>query len=272
PDGALHHLSFAALQDARGRYLLERFAIHYVPAAALLQFTGPMRRADSRTGNLLLVADPVLPKLSRLDRALPRLPGARDEANAISRLVPRARVTRLTDAAATEPAVRAAAADRHVVHFATHAVVRDDDPLGSFLALGPAPQDASADGVLTAAEIYKWRLHADLIVLSACRSAGGRVTGDGIATFARAFIYAGTPTLVASLWDVADEPTNRLLPAFYRSWLGGQSKARALRAAQLELLADLRAGRVLLQTAAGPVVLPEHPAFWAGFALIGEPD
>jgi len=272
PDGPLHHLSFAALQDARGRYLLERYAIHYVPAAALLQFTGPMRRADSREGNVLLVADPVLPKLSRLDRALPRLPGARDETNAIARLLPRQRVMRLSDAAATEPAVRAAAADRHVVHFATHAVVRDDDPLGSFLALGPGSRDSPADGILTAAKIYTWSLHADLVVLSACRSAGGRVTGDGIAAFARAFIYAGTPTLVASLWDVADEPTNRLLPAFYRSWLAGESKARALRAAQLALLADLRAGRVLLQTAAGRVVLPEHPAFWAGFALIGEPD
>jgi CHAT domain-containing protein len=272
PDGPLHHLSFAALQDARGRYLLERYAIHYVPAAAVLQFTAPMRRADSRTGGVLLVADPVLPARSRLDRALPRLPGARDEANAIALLLPRQRVTRLSDAAASEPAVRDAAADRHVVHFATHAVIRDDDPLGSFLALGPGPRDGTADGVLTAAEIYTWKLHADLVVLSACRSAGGRITGDGIAAFARAFIYAGTPTLVASLWDVADEPTNRLLPAFYRSWLGGQSKARALRAAQLELLADLRAGRVQLQTAAGSVVLPEHPAFWAGFALIGEPD
>ena len=63
PDGPLHHLSFAALQDARGRYLLERYAIHYVPAAALLQFTGPMRRADSRKGGMLLVANPVLPTL-----------------------------------------------------------------------------------------------------------------------------------------------------------------------------------------------------------------
>ena len=272
PDGPLHHLSFAALQDARGRYLLERYAIHYVPAAAVLQFTEPMRRADSRAGGVLLVADPVLPTRSRLDSALPRLPGARDEANAIAMLLPRQRVMRLTDAAATEPSVRDAAADRHVVHFATHAVMRDDDPLASFLALGAGPRDGTADGVLTAAEIYTWKLHADLVVLSACRSAGGRITGDGIATFARAFIYAGTPTLVASLWDVADEPTNRLLPAFYRSWLGGQSKARALRTAQLELLADLRAGRVHLQTTAGPVVLPEHPGFWAGFALIGEPD
>jgi CHAT domain-containing protein len=74
---------------------------------------------------------------------------------------------------------------------------------------------------------------ADLVVLSACRSGDGRVTGDGVATFARAFIYAGAPSVVVSLWDVADEPTSRLLPDFYRAWFGGQSKARALRAAQL---------------------------------------
>ncbi len=272
PDGPLHQLSFAALQDARGRYLLEKYAVHYVPAAAVLQLTKPMRRADARSGGVLLVADPVLPTFSKLDRALPRLPGARAEADAIARLVPRQRLTRLTDAAATEAAVREGAANRHIVHFATHAVVRDDDPMRSFLALGPVARDSSADGILSAAEIYTWNLHADLVVLSACRSGGGRFTGDGIAEFARAFMYAGTPTLVASLWDVADEPTNRLLPAFYRSWFAGESKARALRAAQLQLLADLRAGRVQLQTAAGPVVLPEHPGFWAGFALIGEPD
>jgi len=75
-----------------------------------------------------------------------------------------------------------------------------------------------------------------------------------------------------SLWDVADEPTNRLIPDFYRAWLGGASKARALRTAQLRLLADLRAGRVRVETVAGPVVIPEQPIFWAGFALFGEPD
>ena len=128
------------------------------------------------------------------------------------------------------------------------------------------------DGLLSAEEIYRLNLDADLVVLSACRSAGGRVTGDGIATFARAFIYAGTPSLVASLWDVADEPTNRLLPDFYRSWLAGASKARALRAAQLRLLRALRANTVRVQTPAGIVSIPEHPVFWAGFALIGEPQ
>lgn len=272
PHGPLLALSFAALQDPRGRYLLEDYTIHYAPAASVLQFTSARMHRDGRAGDLLLIADPALPARSGLDQPLPRLPGARAEAAAIARLVPRQRVTVLQDAQASETAVRAGVAGKAVLHFATHAIVRDDDPLGSFLALGPTAGGADTDGLLTAQEVYGWRLDADLIVLGACRSGGGRVTGDGVAALARAFIYAGTPSLVASLWDVADEPTNRLLPGFYRAWFGGQSKARALRTAQLQLLRDLRAGRVQLQTAAGPVTVPEHPVFWAGFELIGEPQ
>jgi CHAT domain-containing protein len=272
PHGPLLSLSFAALRDARGRYLLEDFTLHYAPSASIFQFTSAMKPATAGTGNLLLVADPVLPPRSRLDQPLPRLPGARTEVEAIARLVPRARSTVLRDALATESSVRAAAAGKAVLHFATHAIVRDDDPFGSFLALGSAGGGADADGLLTAQDIYGWNLGANLVVLSACRSGGGRVTGDGVATFARAFIYAGTPSLIASLWDVADEPANRLLPGFYRAWFAGQSKARALRAAQLQLLRDLRAGKVQIQTAAGLVTLPEHAVLWAGFALIGEPE
>src|SRR5262249_13002360 len=156
-------------------------------------------------------ADPVLPPGSRLDRPLPRLPGARTEVEAIARLVPPTRTTVLRDALATESSVRTAAAGKAVLHFATHAVVRDDDPFGSFLALGSASGGAENDGFLTAQEVYGWNLHANLVVLSACRSGGGRVTGDGVSTFARAFIYAGTPSLIASVWDVPDEPGNRLL-------------------------------------------------------------
>jgi CHAT domain-containing protein len=149
--------------------------------------------------------------------------------------------------------------------------VQDNDPFASFLALGQSGGEADSDGLLTAQEVYQWSLNADLIVLSACRSGGGRITGDGVAAFTRAFIYAGTPSVVASLWDVADEPTKRLLPGFYGAWLGGQSKARALRTAQLRLLSELRSGKVQIATPAGLITLPEHPAFWAGFVLIGEP-
>jgi CHAT domain-containing protein/tetratricopeptide (TPR) repeat protein len=270
PHGPLTALAFAALQDERGRYLLEDYTLHYAPAGGVFQFTAGRRHAGARTGSMLMAADPVPPTLSALERPLPRLPGARAEARAIARLVPRTRVTLLEGANVDERSVRNAAAGQAVLHFATHAIVRDDDPFSSFLALGPARDEA--DGLLTAAEIYELRLDADLVVLSACRSAGGRISGDGIAAFARAFIYGGAPSIVASLWDVADEPTNRLLPAFYRTWLAGSSKARALRAAQLQLLRDLRAGAVRIETPAGLVSLAEQPVFWAGFALLGEPE
>jgi CHAT domain-containing protein len=272
PHGPLSNLSFAALQDERGRYLLEDYTLHYVPAGGVLQFTASKRRPEARAGAVLVVADPLPPKLSALDRPLARLPGARSEAAAISRLVPAARATVLRDEAASETNVRDAAPRKAVLHFATHAIVRDDEPFGSYLALGRSAGGATGDGLLTAQEVYGLDLDADLVVLSACRSGGGRVTGDGIATFARAFLYAGTPSLVASLWDVADEPVNRLLPDFYRAWLGGESKAVALRTAQLGLLRELRAGRVQLSTRLGPISLSEHPVFWAGFALFGEPD
>jgi CHAT domain-containing protein len=78
--------------------------------------------------------------------------------------------------------------------------------------------------------------------------------------------------MIVSLWDVPDGPTGDLLAGFYRSGLGGRGKAAALRAAQLDTLRRLRQGKVTLQTAVGPVAIPEHPAFWAGFVLIGEPQ
>lgn len=276
PHGPLQNLSFAALQDARGRYLLEDYTLHYVSAGALFEFTSARRHAAARTGQVLIVSDPLTAPVSKLDRPLPRLAGARGEARAIARLLPARQITAVADALAGETQVRAQMLDKAVLHFATHAVVRDDDPFASYLALAPSPgqggSGAASDGFLRAEDIYDLDLQADLVVLSACRSAGGSVTGDGVATFARAFIYAGASSIVASVWDVADEPTNRLLPAFYKSWLGGASKARALRRAQLALLNDLRAGRVRVSTPVGSVPLPEHPAFWAGFALFGEPE
>lgn len=271
PHDVLSRVSFAALKSPRGRYLLEDYTLHYTPAGALLQFTAARRQPGARTGSALLVADPTMPRRSALDEALPRLPGTRVEARAIEGYLGRGHSTLLQDAAATEAQVRALSGDRAVLHFATHAVIREDKPFESELMLAASGIDSASDGRLTAAEIYELRLHADLIVLSACRSAAGGVAGDAIAAFTRAFLYAGTATLVASVWDVADEPTNRLVPAFYRAWLDGAEKAAALRSAQLHLLEDLRAGRVKVTTELGPVMLTEHPVFWAGFLLFGEP-
>jgi CHAT domain-containing protein/tetratricopeptide (TPR) repeat protein len=271
PHGPLLNVPFAALRDHHGHYLVERYAIHVVPAGAMFHYTARQRRADARSGPALLVADPSHAPAPLGEPPLPRLPGAATEVRDVAAVLTPARTVVLSGDAATEPRVLAAMASRTLLHFATHGIVSDARPLSSYLALG-RPGDGSATGRLTAAEIYELRLDADLVVLSACRSGAGQPTGDGMAVLARAFVYAGASSLVVSLWDVADEPTNRLLPAFYRSWLQGAGKAEALRAAELRLLADLRAGRVVVHTRMGDLVLPEDPAFWAGFVLLGEPD
>jgi CHAT domain-containing protein len=271
PHGPLMQLPFAALRDPRGRYLVERFTLASVPSVTMLRYTRARRPADAPPASMLLVADPSSMPVIAGERRLPSLPGALEETRAIARLVPATRTTLLVRANATEPRVLAETPRKNVIHFATHAIVRDVDPWSSFLALG-VPGDGAADGKLTAQKIYGLSLDADLVVLSACRSGGGLITGDGIASLARAFFYAGASSMIVSVWDVADEPAKRLLPAFYRSWLAGAEKDRALRSAQLALIRDLRAGRVMVSTPAGDVALVEDPALWAGFVLLGEPD
>jgi len=273
PHGPLNRLSFAALVDGRNRYLVERFTTHYSPSASLLEVTGTMRRPGPRRipSPMLLVANPAR-MTDGAGHQLPELPGAAAEVQAIVRTLGGRGATVLDGAAAGEDAVVAALAGKRTVHFATHGVVRDDEPLESFLALASAAPAAAEDsnGRLSAHEIYRSRLDADLVVLSACRSGTGDVGGEGIAGLTRAFFYAGTPSVVATLWDVVDGPPARLLPDFYRE-LNTTDKATALRRAQLRLLGDLRARRVKVATPGGPVALPERPVFWASFVLLGEP-
>jgi hypothetical protein len=126
-------------------------------------------------------------------------------------------LTVLQDGDATESRARDLVSNKAVLHFATHAIVSDDDPFASFLGTGPIDGCSTSDGLLTSQEVYGLDLNADLVVLSACRSAGGSVTGDGISAFARAFIYAGTASLVAEPVGCgrrADEPAaTGLLPS-----------------------------------------------------------
>ena len=270
PHGALFRLSFAGLQAADGRHLVERMAVHYVPSmGALITLAGPAR-GPAAAGPGLVVASPRLTPSSAGER-LPPLPGAAAEGRAVARLlaVPTDRV--LAGTRATESGVRARLATARVVHFATHAIVTDERPMDSFLALASEAPGDDGDGRLTVEEVYGLSLDASLVVLSGCRTASGRVTGDGVVGLSRAFFVAGTPSIVASLWDLPDVAGQRILPAFYRAWARSGDKARALREAQLALLGDLRAGRVFQDTPAGPIVVPVHPAVWAGLVLMGAP-
>jgi CHAT domain-containing protein/tetratricopeptide (TPR) repeat protein len=271
PHGPLLRVSFSALVDDQDRYLVERFAFHYAPSVATLALTSRRPHLPPGTASrVLVVANPS--DMPLVDNAtLPPLPGTTQEANAVAHALGEQRVTRLEGAAATERGVRDALGRAGIAHFATHGIVDEKQPLASFLALSMSPAGAGDDdGRLSSEEIYAIPMTADLVVLSACRSGLGRVSADGMIGLTRAFFTAGAPSLVATLWDVADAPPARLWPEFYAR-VGTMDKARALRQAQLSLLSDLRAGRVTTQSPFGPVTLNDRPVFWANFVLIGEP-
>jgi CHAT domain-containing protein len=155
-----------------------------------------------------------------------------------------------------------------------------EDPLRSNLRFVPA---AGNDGRLTVDEIFDMNIKANLVTLSACETAlargkgGGFPQGDDLVGLSRAFIHAGTPSTVASLWKVADESTVTLMQAFYRN-LQSMSKAEALRQAQLELMGfripyTAQRGIVTTKLAGSEPGTPvdcSHPFFWAPFILVGD--
>jgi hypothetical protein len=141
-----------------------------------------------------------------------------------------------------------------VLHFATHALVDEENPERSAILL--APGAAGEDGLLQIREVVGLGLGGCVVVLSACRSAGGALLeGEGVMGLARAFFQAGVPTVVGSLWPLRDDDGARLFEAFYRHLAAGRSAAGALAAAQRERLAD-----------GAPA------AAWAGVVVLGNGD
>jgi CHAT domain-containing protein len=130
-------------------------------------------------------------------------------------------------------------------------LIRDDRPWESALILTPGDGE---DGWFKVPEIFGLDLRAELVTLSGCSTGLGKISGDGIVGLARALIYAGTPSVLVSQWDVSDVSTAYLMERFYAEMAAGKGKARALRAAQLAALKRY-----------------PHPALWAAFTMVGEP-
>jgi len=186
PHGPLLILPFAALRNARGQYLIERYTLHFVPAVSLLGFTEAKKVRHEPS--YLLVADPAGTPRGEGGKALPPLAGARREVATVARLLPPSEVKLLEGPQATERQVEELAGHSAVIHFATHGVIRDDQPFDSFLALGGSGWNLRQDGRFSAQKIYGLDLHADLVFMSACRSGLGQVSGDGMAGLTRAFL------------------------------------------------------------------------------------
>jgi CHAT domain-containing protein len=242
PHRVLHYLPFHALMSAPDRYLIQDSLISYLSSASLMQFT--REKAQPRHAVALAVANPDLgdPTLS--------LRYAEREAREVQRLYPDSTV--LVRQAATRSETRRHLASQALIHLATHADLDEEDPLGSALLLRP---DGGDSGRLEVQEIFGLNLNASLVILSACETSLGKLTeGDEVVGLARAFIYAGTPSVISTLWSVDDRASYELMRGFLQNLKGGHPKGESLRQAQLATLEKY-----------------PHPYYWAAYQLIGEP-
>ncbi len=159
------------------------------------------------------------------------------------------------------------------VHLACHGLVDVERPEFSSLALTPGDGE---DGLLTSGEILRLNMRTDLAVLSACRTGRGKfMRSEGLMSLARAFMFAGAPRVIVSLWDVPDDSTAHLMKAFYRAMAEGKSTAAALRSAQIavrdheEVVTVAEPGRPPKKVTRRPWADPSN---WAAWVLWGLPD
>ena len=273
PDGALLELPFQTLQPRPNRYLIEDAAIAYAPSLTALREMNKLRdrKKDAASSSTLLAfGNPALGKesISRaksvlMDEKLYPLPEAEQQVNAIKQIYGAAKSKVYIGAEASEEHAKAEAGSYRILHLATHGILNNSSPMYSYLLLAHTEGDTNEDGLLEAWEIMKLNLNADLVVLSACETARGRVgAGEGMIGLSWAFFVAGSPTSIVSQWKVDAASTTELMMEFHRQ-LKAQlanparsfSAARALREADLKLLRSERY---------------RHPFYWAGFVVTGK--
>ena len=238
PHGALHYLPFNALHDGNG-CLIDRYSIRMLPSASVIKYL--QAKKSSKPADILAFGNP--------DLGNPRhdLVYAQNEAIAVAKTRPQSKVFLGKDA--TETAFKKYGASFNYIHFATHGQFNADAPLKSAILLA---KDAENDGMLTVDKLYSTKLETDLVTLSACETGMGKIAnGDDIVGLTRGFLYAGSSSIVASLWKVDDLATADLMTWFYTN-MKTLDKREALRQAQLQTKKKY-----------------DHPFYWASFQLTG---
>lgn len=239
PEGALNYLPFAALRSPKGHFLVEDYSLSMVPSASTLKLA--REQNPRRWRSILLFADPD-----------GRLPGSRREVLALKEQSPNRRHA-FVGAEATQATLEELAGQYDILHLATHGRFVSQAPWRSHLEL--------YNDVLSVDEIGRLSLDAYLVTLSACETAlgGGLVTdvpnGDEWIGLNQAFLAAGTPTVMASLWPIHDRVSSTFMIDFYDS-LGPRGKAVALAQVQRRFIATKELS---------------HPFYWAAFTIMGDP-
>jgi tetratricopeptide (TPR) repeat protein len=260
PDGALRYLPFELLPvpGSPGTPLVEHNATSYLPSGSALSW---LRQLDDFTPVYTLLgfgAPEVHSGSAAGDLAarygLPQLPGAARELEVLEALLP-GRHGLFLGSQDTEGDFRVAVFNgARIVHLATHTVIDERPGRGSAVLFSPSGED---DGLLYPEEIAALDYHADLSVLAACRTALAPGDGDGnaLATLTGSFLAAGSPAVLATLWEVGDDATAVFMEQLYHELGKGRRPAEALRRAKLRFRRDPRWRRSDL---------------WAGYVLIGE--
>jgi CHAT domain-containing protein/uncharacterized protein HemY len=280
PDGALAYLPFESISQG-DQYLIENFNIKYVPSLTsltLLKDPETLTRKD-----LLAVAGSNFVRNSErsLQQSnLSNLPSTLIEVDSIAAHFQNASI--LKDEQVSEQALKNLLRQNNYqyVHLATHGIIDENQPNRSGLALSTETgisASSTEDGMLRSSEIFGMNINSDMVVLSACNTGLGKmVGGEGMLGMQRSFFYAGTSTVVVSLWNVYDRSTASFMNEFYKSllqqdtsrgwidgalrWIGWEQsipfgvKAKAMREAKLKMIKH---------------PLFNHPVYWAPFIVVG---
>ncbi|MHC9542731.1 MAG: tetratricopeptide repeat protein [Vulcanimicrobiota bacterium] len=258
PHDFLHYLPFAALLSSRDQYLIRNHTVTYAPSASIwllcLHQTRPAPEklvAFASGGNTPSSLEPSVRDSLRLRSSsgdylkdFPPLPGTIEEVKQIAALYEKSESYVEKDM--TLEKVKKTTGDASIIHFATHGILNSSHPVFSGLLL--------RDTVLSVPDIFRLNLSAALVVLSGCNTALGEDSlGNEMLGISRSFMYAGTPSVLATLWTISDESSVLFMKEFHRHFREGKSKAESLREAQRSV----------------EVKYPS-PMHWAPFILIGD--
>ena len=240
PNQSLHFLPFQALINKKGEYLVQKFNLVYAPSASVyIVCNDRLIKTGSKFMGVAL-SDVVVGNNVGL-------PGTEDELKKILPLFPDN--ISAFGKQSTETFVRKNSAGYNFLHFATHGSYNYKQPLYSYLLFPPTDED---DGRLNVFEVFEMNINAKLVTLSACETGLGNISqGDELTGLSRAFLFAGSSSVIVSLWSVADYPTALLMANFYR-YLKDHSMQEALTLAQRDV-----------------IKLYPQPVYWAPFILIG---
>ena len=243
PQGELFFVPFVALQDGQNKYLIEQHTISTASSIGLLDSTPKSAKPNRKEGTALVVGNPIMP-LAPDGGQLSQLDGAEKEAISVSSIL---KTTPLIGAQADKKVVIDKMRSAAIIHFATHGLLdKVEGDIPGAIAL--------TNGLLTSNEIFDLKLKSDLVVLSACDTGRGDLSGDGVIGLSRALAVAGVPSVAVSLWKVDDAATKELMVEFYQNWYEqGMDKAQAMRQAMLKVMKT-----------------KEKPSEWAAFTIVGE--